>query len=103
MKAAFSWDEKNATIFHLIDRTIRLSGRQLHRTDLFRMVKRMALPHGSSDPTCNHTFCAITITTYRRTDDQIEIAHTLAAPNRPAQQTATIGVVISFNSTRPSE
>ena len=34
------------------------SGRQLHRTDALRMVKRRGLAAGLSASTCNHTFRA---------------------------------------------
>ncbi len=78
MEAAGIWEEKKGPLFRTIDRTLKLSGRQLHRTDALRMVKRRALAAGLPVSTCNHTFRATGITTYLKNGGRVEVAQQIA-------------------------
>jgi integrase/recombinase XerD len=78
MEAASIWNEKKSPLFRTLDRTLKLSDRQLHRTDALRMVKRRAVAAGLSASTCNHTFRATGITTYLKNGGKVEVAQQIA-------------------------
>jgi integrase/recombinase XerD len=78
MEAAGIWNEKKSPLFRTLDRTLKLSDRQLHRTDALRMVKRRAVAAGLSASTCNHTFRATGITTYLKNGGKVEVAQVMA-------------------------
>jgi len=78
LDAAGIWDEKHAPLFRTLDRNLRLSGREMHRTDALRMVKRRASAASLSDSICNHTFRATGITTYLKNGGRIEVAQQIA-------------------------
>jgi integrase/recombinase XerD len=70
--------EKKSPLFRTIDRKLSLSSRDMHRTDVLRMVKRRALAAGLSASTCNHTFRATGITTYLKNGGRVEVAQQIA-------------------------
>jgi site-specific recombinase XerD len=78
IEAAGIWEEKKAPLFRTVDRKLKLSDRELHRTDALRMVKRRALAAGLSASTCNHTFRATGITTYLKNGGRVEVAQQIA-------------------------
>jgi integrase/recombinase XerD len=78
LDAAGIWKEKTAPLFRSIDRKLKLSDRQIHRTDALRMVKRRARAAGLSASTCNHTFRATGITTYLKNGGRVEVAQQIA-------------------------
>ena len=78
MEAAGIWNDKKSPLFRTLDRKLKLSDRQLHRTDALRMVKRRAVAAGLSASTCNHTFRATGITTYLKNGGKVEVAQVMA-------------------------
>jgi integrase/recombinase XerD len=78
IEAAGILKEKKSPLFRTLDRKLKLSDRQLHRTDALRMVKRRAVAAGLSASTCNHTFRATGITTYLKNGGKVEIAQQIA-------------------------
>ncbi len=55
-----------------------LSGRGMHRTEIFRMIKRRALAAGLSPEICCHSFRATGITRYMDNGGRIEHAQRIA-------------------------
>ena len=72
-----------APLFQSVDRSRQLSGRQLHRVDVFRMIRRRAKQVGLNVVICCHTFRATGITTYLDNGGSIENAQAIANHESP--------------------
>jgi integrase/recombinase XerD len=75
--------EKNAPLFHTVDRHGRLTARRMTRNDALRMVKRRARVAGLPGVVCCHTFRATGITAYLENGGTIENAQAIAAHESP--------------------
>lgn len=72
-----------APLFQSVDRSRQLSGKQLHRVDVFRMIRRRAKQAGLNVAVCCHTFRATGITTYLENGGSIENAQAIANHESP--------------------
>ena len=75
--------EPKAPLFQSVDRQRRLSGKQLHRVDVFRMIRRRAKQAGLDVAVCCHTFRATGITAYLENGGSIENAQAIANHESP--------------------
>src|SRR5207249_822285 len=74
---------KDTPLFQTLNREGRLTGQQMHRVDVLRMVKRRARRAGLPSSTCCHTFRATGITAYLENGGTIENAQAIAAHDSP--------------------
>ena len=79
LDAADLWIRPQAPLFQAANTSKQLTGGRLHRTDVFRMIKRRAQAAGLPDTTCCHTFRATAITTYLLNGGDVENARQMAA------------------------
>jgi integrase/recombinase XerD len=83
LEAAGIREERKLPMFRSMDRKTSLSTRQMHRTDVLRMVKRRAVDAGLAASTCNHTFRATGITAYLKNGGRLEVAQQIAGHESP--------------------
>lgn len=85
IEAAGLGDDPGTPLFQTIGRGTRdLSGRRLHRTEAWYMVRRRAKAAGLDTAVCNHTFRGTGITAYLdHPDAKLEEAQKMAAHSDP--------------------
>jgi len=78
LEAAGFGREKDSPLFRSANGVGRLGGRQMHRTDALRMIKRRAAAVGITADICCHTFRGTGITTYLSNGGTLEKAQAIA-------------------------
>ena len=76
-------EQQKAPLFQTVNRQRKLTGRSMHRIDVFRMIKRRAKAAGLPPTACCHTFRATGITAYLNGGGSIERAQLIAAHESP--------------------
>ncbi len=76
-------DTPKAPLFQSVDRNRLLTGKALHRVDVFRMIRRRAKQAGLDVAVCCHTFRATGITAYLDNGGSIEKAQAIANHESP--------------------
>jgi integrase len=81
-KAEIAADRKGP-LCRSVDRHRELTGRPMHRNDVWRMIKRRGREAGLPPGICCHTFRATGITAYLENGGTIEKAQAIAAHESP--------------------
>jgi integrase/recombinase XerD len=75
--------QKKSPLFRTVNKSRKLTGNQMYRADVLRMIKRRAEDAGLPATTCCHTFRATGITAYLENGGTIENAQAIAAHESP--------------------
>ncbi len=76
-------DEKEAPLFHSVDKAQRLAGEALDRRNMLRAVKARCTTAGLSEEFCNHTFRGTGITVFLHNGGALEAAQDMANHSDP--------------------
>jgi site-specific recombinase XerD len=83
LRAAGISGDKKGPLFRTVDRKRRLTGRGMHRLDVYQMIRRLAKAAELPETTCCHTFRATGITAYLSNGGTVEKAQAIAAHESP--------------------